>query len=437
MCLNDQQGEFMIVFLEKVRVKTVFSAFEPVMVEPLELCVIKSVLNSMNVENYVKDELFGLDYPKGKIPHIVILTGYNVAEKKMVEASKKYKTSYPNVKIIVGGVHVQKNREVFHVDSIDYVFHSQSMDTLKILIEKIIIDDFENMTSGIDYKIKSNSDQIIWRMGETESLHHHEKYAADRSIFYEIKNKTRYLEKRNVAIVKGSIGCPYNCQYCYCKILNNNYYLKADFSKILDETKDINADYFWIVDDVLFTNRKEAEQFIHAVKNKNLTIKIIAYLRADFILREQDLLKSLKEAGISEVIVGFEATNNKELNDYEKTTDALNYPQVIRLLKENNIDLTALFMVHPDYKLEDFINLHQFIKQNKIDVFTISIFTPIKGTTVYEKLKDKLISHNPEKYDFMHLVLKPKLPKWIFYILFYGIHLNMLKSKRVWKYLTT
>ena len=48
----------MIVFLKKIRVSTVFSKFEPVVVEPLELCYLQSVLNDMNIENYIIDDLF-------------------------------------------------------------------------------------------------------------------------------------------------------------------------------------------------------------------------------------------------------------------------------------------------------------------------------------------------------------------------------------------
>lgn len=54
----------MVVFLKKVRVKTIFSAFDPIKVEPLELCYLKTVLNKMGIESYIIDELFKLKQPK-------------------------------------------------------------------------------------------------------------------------------------------------------------------------------------------------------------------------------------------------------------------------------------------------------------------------------------------------------------------------------------
>ena len=113
----------------------------------------------------------------------------------------------------------------------------------------------------------------------------------------------------------------------------------------------------------------------------------------------------------------------------------MNYPEIISLLKESNIDLTALFMVQHDYKVNNFFNLYKFIKNNNIDVYTISILTPIKGTVDYEALENSLLTKNPEKFDFLHLIMKPLLPKPLFYLLFYGIHIRLLKSKRIRKYL--
>ena len=427
----------MVVFLEKVRVKTIFSAFEPVKVEPLELCYLKTVLNNMNIENYLIDDLFELKSPKNITPDIVVLTGYNVSENEIIKVARSHKLKYPKVIIIVGGVHIQGNYKHFHVDGVDYVIHSHSLNTFELLIEKITNEDKELLNKGVDsFVVMKDSKEGQWYSGETEILYEKENVVADRNIFNQIYNKVHYLEKRKVALIKGSIGCPYNCSYCYCKELNFSHYIKANFDIMVTEMKTMKADYFWIVDDVLFSQRSDALDFIDAIKKENLNAKFIAYLRADFILKEKDLLKKLREIGLVEVIVGFEATNNDELEAYEKTTDALNYPEIILLLKENNIDLTALFMVKPDYEYKDFKNLRKFIKSNNIEVFTISIFTPIKGTQGYELSKKNLITKNPEKFDFMHLVLKPKLPKWIFYTLFYSIHLSLLKSKRIWRYIT-
>lgn len=427
----------MIAFLIKVRVKTIFSNFNPIKVEPLELCCLKSLLDILTIENYIIDELFGFKVPKGIIPDIMILNGYNVAEDEMIRQAVQYKSVYSKTKIIVGGVHVQENSRGFHHKAIDYVFHSQSLKGLKLLLEKIAANPDETyLIDGADTFISSKgTGKDYWHTGNRMPIFENENILADRSFFYQKSDCIHYLEKRKVALIKGSIGCPYDCSYCYCKKINQSQYVKADYNRMAGEMNSIDADYFWIVDDVLFSHRRDALDLIEIIKKKKIKVKIIGYLRADFILRERDLLESLREIGLTEVIVGFEATNNTELKGYGKTTDALDYPEVITLLKQNNIDLTALFMVKPDYGIKDFRDLSKFIGVNNIQVFTISILTPMKGTEGYRQMEDALLTQNPEKFDFMHLVVKSRLPKFLFYTLFYGIQLKLLKSKRIWKYI--
>lgn len=425
----------MIVFLKKVRAKTIFSKFDPVKVEALELEYLKSVLEEIGVENYIIDELFSLKPPKDIVPKVIVLTGYNVCEREIVSEAKEYKKKFPEVKIIVGGVHIQKNSSEFHKPYIDYVCHSQDLEIFKRLIEKIRDGNDELLSKGIDsYIYNEELKKKEWSTGSREFITSQEKYIADREVLKKILHKTRFLEKKKVALIKGSVGCNYNCSYCYCKEINEGHYIAPDYEKMSEEIEVIDAEFFWVVDDVFFSNRRAAINFIDVFKRKKPK-RLIIYLRADFILKNIDLLSKLKEVGIVEVIVGFEATNNEELKEYEKTTNALDYPKVIASLKKEDIELTALFMVNPDYSIRDFKSFNSFIKRNKIEVFTISILTPIKGTKTYRQFKKDLTSDDPRKFDFLHLVLPSKLPKGIFYLLFYGLHLRLLFSKRIWKYI--
>ncbi len=424
----------MIVFLKKVRIKSVFSIFEPVITEPLELCCLKAVLDDMGIENYIADSLFGLKEPKGKVPDAVVLTGYNVAENEILNEAARLKSIYPGTKIIVGGVHVQINPKAFHSEHIDFVFRTGRLDAFRGLIEKIA-GSSPGFVDGVDFRPKDAHENEVWHEGNVTVLHEAEGIYPDRTLFNRFRHHMRYLDKKNVALIKGSTGCPYGCSYCFCKLLNSGNYVKPDYKSMVAEMESIDADYFWIVDDVLFTSRNDAVEFIDTIKKSTRKFKIIGYLRADFILREKDMLPVLRDAGLEEIIVGFESPSNDELKEYSKTTNALSYPDVISLLRERNIDLTALFMVQPDYIASDFFNLYKFIKNNNIDVYTISILTPIKGTVDYEALESSLLTKNPEKFDFLHLVMKPLLPKPLFYLLFYGIHIRLLKSKRIRKYL--
>ena len=459
----------MNILLKKVRVKTLFSRFEPIKVEPLELSYLKTICDEMGHKTYILDELFNemgllstisknlsrvfhkwagltsLSKNLGFIPDIIVLTGYNVAENRILEEAKEYKTSYPHAKIIVGGPHIQLNASSFHKGDIDYVIHSQSLEVFRNIIgiiskeksikesdqlvnEFVLDSDKLVIPIGYDYRIHNE-----WILGSKLVIDKIEDIYPSREFLNSNKDKFHYLDKSDIALIKGSIGCPYKCSYCYCREVNEGKYLSADYSRMIKEMCEIEAQYFWIVDDVLFVNDKDVNEFISQANKQGFNKKFIAYLRADFVIKEEDKLALLKEVGLDEIIIGFEAITERELKNYNKGVNPLNYPKVISILREKDIDYTALFMVGPEYGIKDFLNLYKFIRDNDIEIFTLSVFTPIKGTRGYGD--HNLVTDDPEKFDFLHLVTKSKLTKPLFYILFYGMHLRMLKSKRIRNFL--
>ena len=442
----------MIVFLEKVREKTIFSFFEPIVTEPLELMYIQTILIEEKITSYIIDDKLKLDKPKGVIPDLVILTGYNVAENLIISKAKAYKNKYPTVKIMVSGVHAQLNREAFRTKGIDYVYFSQSLETFRAFIKTAV--DLEIDYEKEDNKYISNKrtnnkedksnyfrkgvdiyDKLTdsWQLGQDDVLIKSENIFPDRLVFNDIKSQTRYIDKTQVALVKSSHGCPYSCSFCYCRLLNNGIYLKPDYKKLISEIREIDARYIWVIDDSFFITREDALDFIVNAKNEYLNKSLIIYLRADFIVENEDLMSELKSWGIDEVIVGFESEDESMLSEYNKGQTANIYEKAVNILKKEAIELTALFIVDPAYEIKDFLRLYKYIKKLDLDLYTISIMTPLKGTLDYELRKHELIETDPRKFDFLHLVLKSKLPKWLFYTLFYLCHLRLIKSKRIRK----
>lgn len=433
----------MSIFLRKVRAKTIFSLFEPIIVEPLELCYLKAVTNQMGIESFIVDDLFGLEAPKGVIPKVIVMTGYHTAENLILEEAESYKKRVPGVVIIVGGIHVERNRTSFHQPSIDYVIHTEDLQVFRAVLEHINGGQDGIPSSGVDYKAGTGDASSTWRFGTERSIKRQTDIQPDRALFRGLRHRTRYLDKTDVALIKSSVGCPYRCDFCYCKLVNSGIHVKGSYDMALQEILAVDAKHHWIVDDVFLSSRQDAMDYIrvyhemekHQKKHRYaVPLNLIIYARADFILRNADMLSELRRCGISEVIIGFEATSKDELEAYNKQTDATDYPKVINLLKGSGIDLTALFMVQPDYGFADFRRLHTFIRDNGIETYTISILTPIKGTKNYTLMEDSLFTKEPARFDFLHLVLPSRLPRPIFYLLFYLLHVRLLKSERIWKY---
>jgi len=415
----------MNILLEKVRIDTLFSRFNPIVVEPLELEYLSTKALELDYEVHIIDNLFNKKNLPFE-PDVILLTGYNVAEDEMLKRAMEYKRRFSTVKIVLGGVHVQLNAEDFRKDYVDFVVHSQSLKVFDNIIA--FIEGKSVHMNGFDFNSPKG-----WIVGEKLIVNSPDNFRPNREFFYNISERTYYLNKKNVALIKSSIGCPFDCSYCYCKEINDGKFIKTDYKKMVEEISTIDADYFWIVDDTLFLTRDDAQIFIDEVKALNINKKYIAYLRADFIIKNKDMIRQLKSIGLDEIIIGFEAVTKEELMQYNKATDIIDYPEIIRLLKDLNMDYSALFIVQGNYVFKDFRRLYRFIKDNDIEIYTLSIFTPMKGTKDFRQ--DELTTRDPRKFDFLHLVVKSKLPKFIFYILFYGMHIRLFKSKRIRKYL--
>ncbi len=422
----------MRILVEKTRVNTIFSIFQPVVTEPLELGYLKASLESAGHDVFIVDSMFGQRIPSNYVPELIILNGYNVAEDAMRIKAAEYRKQFPDSLIAASGVHVQLNKEIFRAEPFDIVVHSGSIEAFIKLLDALPTWNSKTSLDGSD--IWSREDGS-WVLGKEINLKRTEEILPDRSIFKSIRNKTRYLDKKDVALFKSGVGCPYDCSFCYCKALNGGKYLEPDYGRLFREMKELSPLYCWVVDDVLLKNEEDGRKFIEASNKAGFSGNVIGYLRADFINKNQSILRELKEAGLTEAIVGFEAPFHWQLKEYNKGIGPGMFREVVESLEAARIDLTALFIVDPGYTRKNFKELRDFIKELGIEVFTLSIFTPIKGTADYEKMKDKILDHRSRKSDFLHLILPSRLPKAGFYMEFYLTHLRLLRSGRVWKYI--
>lgn len=393
----------MKIVLKKVRKKTPFSWIDPVKVEPLELEYLKAVIDDLNqslnsnhsVANTLHLECVIVDplYHKEKaVGDVVVLNGYNTARDQMILEAKQLKESAPGTIVIGSGVDVQVNWKLYENSAFDYLIASNRLSDFKRLIEQLATQTLNTAPS-------------VPTIIHADKLTAFEMIKPSRDYFEQIKHRTRYLLYDNVALVKRAHSCPYGCEFCFCTKLNQGHYVSRSFEMLRLEMETINADTFWVVDDVFIHDREEAASFIETFRGTSY--KMIVYLRADFIVNHADLLETLKNTGIVEVIVGFESIEASVLENYHKGYAPDINTKAIAVLNDSGVSFTALFMLDIGAELQDFKALKTYIKEMGIRNYTFSIFTPLQGTDLYKVYEKDIIDFNSAHYDFLHLVLKP------------------------------
>ena len=432
----------MNVLLVRPKAPNVFRFSRLVENEPIELEYLMTALVAQGHRAIIHDGIFDKRPLKRVIrevkPDLVAITGYITQENAMKAVAALVKKMDAKILTVVGGVHVQLNPNVFKTPEIDFIFRSASMVDFSAFMEVLSIDPFadplekNSELSGVNGLIFHGS-RGHWFVNELKPCDINLLPIPDRSHFNQTRHLYRYLEFKEIATMKTAFSCPQNCSFCYCKQLNGGKYQTRDLDGVMAELIDIKADCVQIVDDDFLADIPRAWTFAKRVKNSGIQKNFICYARADEVTANPELIKALTAIGFRYFIVGLEAVNDAELMDLGKRTTELMNRSCIKTLHEAGAECIALMMVSHTAERRDFDAIYKWAVDNKLIYTTVSIFTPIPGTPLYEQYKDQITSKKIEHWDFLHLVLKPtRLSKFMFYYYYIKltIQLYLLGKKR-------
>lgn len=379
--------------------------------EPLELEYLYTELLYRGFVGYIYDGLIENTSVQDTIlrekPDVVAVTGYITQQKLMIEYCRLAKEINSNIMTIVGGVHVQMNYEEFYDESIDYLLRSESVSAFGDLLAGADL----STINGLIYKKDGRFIQ-----NELIPIDINTLPIPDRSFFNKHKSKYHYLHLQEVATIKTAFSCPFSCNFCYCTLLAGGKYSARDLSLVIEELKTIESKNIQIVDDDFLVDKNRLLEFIRLVRENKIDKTFICYSRADFIANNEDLVRELRSIGFIYFLVGLEAISNEELVAMNKQVSIDENRKCIEILRNADAHCIALMIAPLSADKAYFRKLYDFVKETKLLYVTVSIFTPIPGTPLYEEYKDKIVSDDIEDYDFLHLVLEPeKLTKQQFY----------------------
>ncbi|MCR4692192.1 MAG: radical SAM protein [Lachnospiraceae bacterium] len=398
----------MKILLIKPETVGIFSFTYLVDHEPLEMEYLYTVFTKDGHEAVIHDRRYESISLKKKLhreqPDVVCITGYITQEKcvkKLCAAIKQYR---PQTNVILGGSHVEINYQNFYDSRADYLYLLSGLENMCRLVKDIEKKDSSDIEKipGICYR---KAGEWVRNPGIFETPE--DLPVPDRTHFYKNKAHFRYLCFKPLALVKNSYSCQRNCNFCFCTNRNGGRYACRSVDKLVDEIASLDVPAIHITDDNFLVSREYIKEFIRLVKEKNIHKKYLIYGRADFIANNEDLIKELAGIGLALVMVGLEATNDEELDSYNKHVSLHENEECIRILSENHIFCAGLFIVHQAMTKEDFKKLYKWIAARDI-IPTVSVFTPMQGSAMYREYEDQLITKDVTKQDLFHCLLTPK-----------------------------
>jgi anaerobic magnesium-protoporphyrin IX monomethyl ester cyclase len=237
-------------------------------------------------------------------------------------------------------------------------------------------------------------------------------------IDYELFDIKIYLKVRNGQLDYVSArGCPFSCTYCVNhKLMEINkglgiYSRRKSAEKIIKEIKQIILKYplgsFKIADEHFIIDKERLSKLAHIYK-KEINIPFECDVRADFC--DETTIKTLKEMNCDKLNIaietGDEILRNTLLNKKITDQEIINAFKIARKygLHTMSFNMVGLPM-ETEAQIWKTINLNKKVKPDSIQV---SIFTPFKGTSLYEYCKEKklIITKKIERSYYLKSCLK-------------------------------
>lgn len=188
-------------------------------------------------------------------------------------------------------------------------------------------------------------------------------------------------------------GCPYTCRWCSTAVYGQSYRRRKP-SLVAEELKGLQENYqpdqIWFVDDVFTVSHKWLTELRDELKALNVCIPFECITRAERLSPE--IISILKECGCFRIWIGAESGSQRILDAMDRRVDANQVADMIIEARRQGVESGTFIMLGYPGETEADIHLTlNYLKRANPDLFTITVAYPIKGTGLYEDVKNDLI----------------------------------------------
>lgn len=364
---------------------------------PLGLLYVSGYLKSKNISNDVFDTTFSnqttqLEFILEKKPKVICIYTNLMTKIEVIKLMKILKTeTYNFPKIVLGGPDVTYNVENYLKAGADFLVIGEGEETTFELYQAIINNSEIHQINGIAF-LENN--QVIQTEARTKFKELNELPLPNREAIY----MQKYLETwknnhgKSSMTISTQRGCPYTCKWCSTAVYGQSYrrrpaHLVVEEMKMLKEK--YNPDAIWFVDDVFTVSHKWLTEFHSEIIKQNAIIPFECITRAERL--NDEILQLLKEIGCFRIWIGAESGSQKIIDLMDRRVDINHVKKMIQDTNAIGIKTGTFVMVgYPEETIEDIDKTIRYLKEAKPTEYTITIAYPIKGTSLYKEIENKI-----------------------------------------------
>ena len=236
--------------------------------------------------------------------------------------------------------------------------------------------------------------------------------------------------QRPVFSMETTRGCPYTCNFCSVWEMYDRTYRAKSPDAVLEDLARCNGDEIFFTDDLFFLDAGRAIALADAIRKAGIKKRFTAQIRADSVAKHPEIVDAWRPIGLTRTFIGMEATDDEGLEKVEKKAHIAQTEKAIRYLADSGVEIQGSFIVHPDWKKEDFQKLADFVRQRPITFASFSILTPLPGTKLHRERLHEITNHDPELMDVFHAVLPTQMPLKEFYEEFAALYRKSYPVRR-------
>ncbi len=321
--------------------------------------------------------------------------------------------------VIVGGHHASLNPSDFLCPSVDAVVQGEGEVTTCELAAALEEGKKIHEVSGL--ALNQAGEQIF--TSNREAVENLDDLTLPARHLLQKYERRYYLGfQKPVVMVETARGCPYRCEFCSIWNFHKGICRTKSPERVVDEIASLRAPFLFFTDDNFLLSIPRAREIAELLLARGIKKRIFFQARSDTIVAHPEVISLWRKTGLWKVFIGFEKTADEELSALQKKNTVKNNEEALRVLRSNNVEVCASFIVDPQYEWKDFEKLRHYIRYWKLYSPSLTILTPLPGTEFFRRMESCLTSKNLELFDLVHALLPTKLGLRDFYKEFSGLY---------------